>query len=88
MNDIIALSIREILLSQWDPLNVGENENLHDEYDDVIRTILDDKITNPDAILQVLRLQEMSYGIDATDTAILDKVALEVSRCVSKSSKN
>lgn len=32
--------LRVILLSDWDPLNIGDNPNLADEYDDYIPELL------------------------------------------------
>jgi hypothetical protein len=32
--------IRQILLKDWDPLSVGENPHLSDEYDDYIQGVL------------------------------------------------
>lgn len=32
--------VKEILWKEWDPIDLNENENLHDEYDSYIGTII------------------------------------------------
>ena len=39
-NDNLASRVRMILLRDWDPLIVGDNPNLSDEYDDLIPSIV------------------------------------------------
>jgi hypothetical protein len=42
-----ASVIREILLEFWDPINIGDNPNLADEYDSYIPRILQSLKTSP-----------------------------------------
>jgi len=39
-NKVREQQVREILLKEWDPLIVGDNPHLMDEYDDLIPGIL------------------------------------------------
>jgi hypothetical protein len=39
-NDKLNEGIRKILLENWDPVGIGENPNLRDEYDDYILDIV------------------------------------------------
>lgn len=52
--------IREVLLQYWDPLNIGDNPNLADEYDALIPQILQSLRagSTEDALMLVLARSE------------------------------
>jgi hypothetical protein len=58
--------IREILLAEWDPLNVGDSPKLADEYDRYIPGVLAlvNKGASVPEIEQFLRGVEASFGIN------------------------
>ena len=57
--------IREILLAEWDPLNVGDSPKLSDEYDRYIPGViaLQNKGASVQEIEQFLKGIEASFGI-------------------------
>lgn len=58
--------IREILLAEWDPLNIGDSPKLADEYDRYIPGVLAlvNKGASVPEIEQFLRGVEASFGMN------------------------
>lgn len=58
-------AIRKILLQDWDPLGVGDNPSLADEYDDFIPAIceiLNSKCTRDQLVTFLLDIEEKLMG--------------------------
>ena len=55
--------VRRVLLDEWDPLSVGPNPNLADEYDDVLGKVMACLAPNPpaDVIADLLEELERDY---------------------------
>ncbi len=53
-----SAKVRQILLEDWDPIIIGSNPNLADEYDSFIP--------------EILRAWEAGMGVDALATLLLD----------------
>lgn len=66
-------SIRKILLQDWDPLGVGDNPNLSDEYDSfipIIYKMLNSKCTNDQLVALLLSIEnDFLGGIIVPDVA-------------------
>ena len=62
-------TVREILLHEWDPLNVGDNPNLADEYDSCVGTIIQliDRKSDSKEIKQHLLQIEKELGVHIPD---------------------
>lgn len=59
--------IREILLTKWDPLDIGENPSLSDEYDGYIALILRsliDGIGIDDLSMLLYKIEQVDLGIN------------------------
>jgi hypothetical protein len=65
--------IRRILLEEWDPLGVGDNPNLADEYDSYIPEIaqLVSSGSSSDRVAQYLRQIESDLGVAHDDDSSL-----------------
>jgi hypothetical protein len=63
--------VRDILVSDWDPIGVGGNPNLRDEYDDALSPIVSALSKNPDqrALIDVLVGMEEQYHVEGSDEA-------------------
>lgn len=59
----IILTIRKVLLQDWDPIGVGDNPNLIDEYDGYIGQILELLLKKPlvEEIVDLLKDIENKY---------------------------
>lgn len=69
--------IRDILLNDWDPIHVGDNPNLRDEYDSYINRIVQLLATKPsiNEIINLMRLIENEeIGVQTTEDTLF-KVA-------------
>jgi hypothetical protein len=67
-NPDLTSVVRQVLLQRWDPLVVGNNPKLSDEYDNLILRLVD-LITRhmpPDAIEEALFDHEYDLGLDMT----------------------
>lgn len=80
MTDQIANRLREVLLSAWDPLDVGSNDKLHDEYDEVLDEIISSTIDSSSAerVFSILLRAEHDYEISPIDTSRLRRVADQI----------
>lgn len=75
--DLISL-IRSVLFEDWDPVGVGHNLNVRDEYDGYIGSVITTLSNNPSvqsiaALLERIETTEM--GIDNIDVKRLNYVA-------------
>lgn len=80
MSPKIYKRMRKILLSEWDPLHVGDNPNLADEYDRYIPALVSLLRSNPSraeiraALRKIetdeLKLETPSRGLDKACSAI------------------
>lgn len=64
--------IRQILLRYWDPLGVGDNPNLADEYDaylSAIYKILNSHGTSDQLMVHLQNIEENSLGMAGPETA-------------------
>ncbi|SFK55586.1 hypothetical protein [Methylocapsa palsarum] len=72
--------IREILRKYWDPLVVGDNPHLHDEYDDIlfkILTMLDAKCTAEQLERYLKTIEERWTSFPVKETSLVVKNILE-----------
>ena len=65
MNNDYINEIRSILLSDWDPLGVGDNPKLIDEYDSYITLLLPllKKERSKELVMQTLLQIELDLGV-------------------------
>ncbi|RHX77444.1 hypothetical protein [Leptospira yasudae] len=61
----LFIKLRSVLLKDWDPILVGENPNLSDEYDEYIEQIIDllNQGKRENAIFEFLKYQETQLGL-------------------------
>lgn len=62
----IISEVRSILLSEWDPIGVGDNLNLSDEYDRYINVIL--RLLTKDATIEdiantLIKIEQTEMGL-------------------------
>lgn len=78
------LDIRNILISDWDPLDISENRKLHDEYDKVVDNILsvDLKFGYETEIYNLLLAAETEFEIDPINRDRIHRVAHSVAQLV------
>lgn len=75
--------IRNILVKDWDPINIGNNPNLYDEYDGYIGTLikmLSQKCTVENIIVFLEKTEKETMGLDNINIDVLRKVALELKK--------
>lgn len=84
----IKEGVRHVLLTSWDPIGVGDNPNLADEYDVYIPEILPyGAATNPQAaIFEALSRIENDLGMQV-DENVRRQASLELAELLSNSRK-
>ena len=69
MGDISTTNaVREILVRDWDPVYIGENPNLHDEYDSYISEVIQVASTG-DILGLCAYLEHLERDIIRSDTS-------------------
>ncbi len=63
----LFFDIRNILLNDWDPLNIGENPNISDEYDNYIHRFIEFKCST---ILSIDLLKEILLDIECNQIGL------------------
>ena len=79
----IILEIRSVLINDWDPVKIGENPNLIDEYDSYIGLIIKVLIQNStvDEIVELLkRIETKEMGIENFDIKTLHHIAIKLKK--------
>jgi len=79
-NELIA-NIRYVLFNEWDPIGIGDNSNLSDEYDGYIGSIISMlKQKSPvESIATFLKnIEKTEMGIDVVDIKSLHNVASKI----------
>ncbi|WP_458409103.1 hypothetical protein [Bacteroides congonensis] len=79
-NEVIA-EIRAVLIKDWDPLGIGTNLNLGDEYDGYIGSIIHILMYTPslESIISLLKkIENEDMGIENTDTKYLYPIATKL----------
>ena len=77
-NNKLISDIRFILINDWDPIGIGNNSNLEDEYDSYIGTIINILKQQPTigAIVSYLeKIEKIEMGIDNVNIKQLYDVA-------------
>ena len=77
-NKTLISSIRSVLLNDWDPIGIGANSNLHDEYDSYINPIINMVIQNQPVEIIVTfleKIEKSEMGNDNVDIKHLYNVA-------------
>ena len=78
-NDIIVSEIRSVLINDWDPLGIGDNPNLSDEYDGYIGSImriLMQRLPEEEIVVFLKKIENTEMGIDKVDIKQLYDVAI------------
>lgn len=81
-NEMIT-DIRTVLIKDWDPIGIGENSALRDEYDGYIAPIIQILMHDPSIESIISFLKEIEYkdmGIDIIDTKCLNSTATKLIR--------
>ena len=69
-------NIKTILIEWWDPLDISENKNLHDEYDSIVRDIERVKIDSSfiDNVRDLLVNSERKFELEPIDIDRINRV--------------
>lgn len=81
-NEVIT-EIRTVLSKDWDPVGIGENSNLGDEYDGYIGSIIQILMHEPsiESIISLLKkIENEDMEIENTDTKCLYCIATKLMR--------
>lgn len=81
-NKIIS-EIRSVLLNDWDPIGIGDNPNLYDEYDSYIGPILNiliQKLPNEKIIALLKEIEKTEMGVDNVDIKLLYDIAAKLKK--------
>ena len=70
-------AVREVLLELWDPLGVGGNPHLADEYDSYLGKVLAAIDNGPDAVRLALTAAEADLGIGSQRGAEVRQALVE-----------
>ena len=79
-NEIIS-EIRSVLIKDWDPIGIGDNPNLSDEYDDYIGPIIKilmQKLPSESIVSFLKRIEYTEMGIENIDINYLYDVAIKL----------
>jgi hypothetical protein len=73
-------TIRTILVADWDPLDIGSNINLHDEYDSVVQEIMSTPQSERQGkeIYDILLRAEQSFEISPIDFGRLERTSRRI----------
>lgn len=85
MKNKLISDIRSVLIKDWDPIGIGDNPNLSDEYDGYIGSIINIIMQkcSVDVIVEFLKkIEETEMGIDNIDTIHLYNVAAKLKNIV------
>jgi hypothetical protein len=77
-NDPLFSAVREVLLSEWDPIGIGTNENCSDEYDSYVSTVcqmLRQGVDDFRLTRLLTRFQSDSMGLTVVDENLNQRVA-------------
>lgn len=77
-NEEVISQIRSVLIKDWDPVGVGGNINLRDEYDGYIGPILNILSNNPSeqSIVDLLKnIEETEMGLVNINIKVINNVA-------------
>ena len=77
-NKTLISSIRSVLLNDWDPIRIGDNPSLRDEYDSYISPIINMLIQNQPIEMFVAflgNIEKNEMGNDNVDIKCLYNVA-------------
>ena len=69
-------NIKTILIEWWDPLDISENKNIHDEYDSIVRDIERVKIDSSfiDNVRDLLVNSERKFELEPIDIDRINRV--------------
>lgn len=82
-NKDVVSEIRSVLIDDWDPIGIGDNLNLNDEYDGYIGSIMKILMQNStaDEIVEFLKkIENKEMGIDNNDIKHLYNVAVKLKK--------
>lgn len=77
----VTTEIRTVLIKDWDPVGIGKNSNLSDEYDGYIGSIIQILMHAPsiESIISLLKkIENEDMGIENTDTNCLYSIAIKL----------
>ena len=63
----LFFDIRNILLKEWDPVNIGDNPNISDEYDNYIHRFIE---FNCSPLLSIDLLKEILLDIECNEIGL------------------
>jgi len=79
----LVLNIRSVLLNDWDPVGIGDNPNLSDEYDGYIGSIINilkQKPTIEEIVGFLGEIEKTELGINNVDVKYLCNVATKLQK--------
>lgn len=79
----IITDVRSVLINDWDPLGIGNNSNLKDEYDGYIGTIIQillQKSSIESIFLFLKKVENEEMGIQNSDMKSLYDIATKLKR--------
>lgn len=82
--------IRTVLINDWDPVGIGNNSNLSDEYDGYIGPIIQilmQKSSIESIVLYLEKIENEDIGIEHTDIKSLYNIANKLKRIGEKYSE-
>lgn len=80
-NKKLISDIRSVLINDWDPIGIGNNPNLSDEYDSYIGTIisiLKQKLPIEAIIAFLENIETKEMGMESVDVKHLHNVATKL----------
>jgi hypothetical protein len=83
MEKKIISDIRIVLINDWDPIGIGDNSNLSDEYDGCIGSIINilkQKFTIEAIATFLKKIEKIELGIDNVDIKYLYDVAAKLKK--------
>ena len=83
MEKIIISNIRFVLISDWDPIGIGDIPNLSDEYDGYIGSIINilrQKLPIEAIVVLLEKIEKTEMGIDNIDVKSLYDVAVKLKK--------
>lgn len=83
MKNNIVSEIRSVLINEWDPVGIGDNSNLSDEYDGYIGSIMKilmQKLSVEEIVSFLKRIEHVEMGIDNVDIKYLYDIAVKLKK--------